>query len=181
MGIKIKNVFLNILLYSVMILYFLILFVILFQKKSIGSFQSINLIPFCTIIEYLFPVNIISKSFALSNLLGNIVIFVPLGIYIMLINRNKSIVVNTIITAFISIFVEVVQFIFRLGVTDIDDVILNTIGGLVGIILFQVIHLIFKSNTKLVVSIIIPLGGVLAFFILILVNIKHWFKMVSLV
>lgn len=168
--IKIKNIIYNILLYSVMILYFLILFALLFQKKRVGSFQSINLIPFRTITEFLFSDDIILRSFSWSNLLGNIVIFVPLGIYLMLMNRNKLIIVNTIIIALLSTFIEAAQFIFQVGASDIDDVILNALGGFVGIILFQLIYKIFKDKTKPAIAIMAPIGAILAFVILILAN-----------
>lgn len=72
----------------------------------------------------------------------------------MLISKKKSIVVNTSIVALFSVIVEVLQFIFKVGATDIDDAILNTIGGLVGVILFKVIHLIFKSKTKLAIELL---------------------------
>lgn len=165
-----KKIFHNILLYGVMFFYLLILFGVLFLKKNIGSFQSVNLIPFHTIGAYMFSDDIILKSFALSNVLGNIVIFVPLGIYATLLNKKKSIIVNTSVVALLSAGVEVLQFVFKVGASDIDDVILNTIGGLVGIILFQVIHVIFKSKTKLAIELLAPIGGVLAFLILIIIN-----------
>lgn len=165
-----KIVFHNILLYGVMAFYLLILFVLLFHKKSVGSFQSFNLVPFGTISAYLFDNDIVLQSFALSNILGNIVIFVPLGIYAMLINRKKSMIVNTSLVALFSVVAEILQFIFKVGATDIDDVILNTIGGLIGVTLYKVIHFIFKSKTKLAIELLAPVGGVLAFILIIIIN-----------
>ena len=72
-----KKLFLNIMFYGVMFLYALILFFLLFKKKSVGSFQTINLIPFRTIIDYLFNEDVIVRSFAFSNIMGNIAIFIP--------------------------------------------------------------------------------------------------------
>lgn len=168
--IKTKNIIYNILLYSVMILYLVILFALLFQKKRIGSFQSINLIPFRTISGYLFSEDIILRSFALSNLLGNVVIFVPCGIYITLLNRNKSVIVNTSIIALLSALVEAAQFVFKVGASDIDDVILNALGGFAGVILFRLIYMIFKDKSKSAIALMAPIGAILAFIILILVN-----------
>lgn len=166
----VKNIFHNILLYGVMSFYLFVLFVVLFHKKSAGSFQSVNFIPFRTIGAYLFDDDIVLESFALSNLLGNIVIFVPLGIYAMLINKKKAIIINLSIIALFSASVEVLQFIFKVGASDIDDVILNTLGGLVGITIFKALHLIFKSKTKLAIELIAPIGGILAFAILLFIN-----------
>ena len=62
----------------------------LFKKKSVGSFQTINLIPFRTIIDYLLNEDVIVRSFAFSNIMGNIAIFIPLGIYIPLLINKKA-------------------------------------------------------------------------------------------
>jgi glycopeptide antibiotics resistance protein len=160
----------NFLLYGVMFFYLMILFILLFHKKSIGSFQSVNLMPFRTIDSYLFNDDLIHESFVLSNILGNIIIFIPLGIYMTLVNRNKLILVNTILVTLLSLLVEIAQFIFAVGATDIDDIILNTIGGLLGVLLFHVISYLFKDKTKLAIEVIAPAGGIVAFAILFFMN-----------
>ena len=158
----------NILFYGVMILYFLILFALLFHKKSIGSFRSINLIPFRTISSYLFSDYLLQRSFALSNLVGNIVIFIPMGIYFPLLIRKKSVFMNTLSILFISTLVEAFQYMFAVGATDIDDVILNTLGGLIGVIFFRILDFIFKDQTKNRITILAPIGGIAALLILLL-------------
>lgn len=62
--------------------------------------------------------------------------------------RRKSIFVNTVCVALISAVVEVLQYIFAVGSADIDDVILNTVGGLIGVSLFRVMELLLKDQTK---------------------------------
>ena len=124
-----RNALYQILFYGVMIIYFILLFFLLFRKKAAGSFQSVNLIPFHSIGAYLFSDDMVSRAFALSNLLGNIAIFIPIGVYLPLLIRRKSIFVNTVCVALISAVVEVLQYIFAVGSADIDDVILNTVGG----------------------------------------------------
>ena len=59
-----------------------------------------------------------------------------------------NILVNTVCVALISAVVEVLQYIFAVGSADIDDVILNTVGGLIGVSLFRVMELLLKDQTK---------------------------------
>lgn len=165
-----RNALYQILFYGVMIIYFILLFFLLFRKKAAGSFQSVNLIPFHSISAYLFSDDMISRAFALSNLLGNIAIFIPMGVYLPLLIRRKSIFVNTVCVALISAVVEVLQYIFAVGSADIDDVILNTVGGLIGVSLFRVMELLLKDQTKKAVTVLAPVGGIFSFLILFLVN-----------
>lgn len=165
-----KKLFLNIMFYGVMFLYALILFFLLFKKKSVGSFQTINLIPFRTIIDYLFNKDVIVRSFAFSNIMGNIAIFIPLGIYIPLLINKKSIFTNSAIVALISLCVEIVQYILAIGTADVDDIILNTIGGLLGILIFKLVYLIFKDKSKTVITFLTPIGGVIAVILLFVLN-----------
>ncbi|GEO78803.1 hypothetical protein FD29_GL002019 [Companilactobacillus mindensis DSM 14500] len=73
------------------------------------------------------------------NLYGNIVWFVPMGVFIpALTKRHLGFLRVVLIGALISISIETLQFILNTGVTDIDDVIFNTLGAAVGYLLFFV-------------------------------------------
>ena len=146
--------------YSVMLTYILILFGVLFCKRRVGSIRSVNLIPFREIMNY----------FLGSNLLGNVVVFIPLGIYLTMLRRDKSVIFNTLIITLFSILAEIIQFVFSVGVADIDDVILNSIGGCCGVILWKLLFWVFRDRTQFVIDIVAPIGGVLAFLIIYLVN-----------
>lgn len=134
--------------------YISILFAFLFLKTS--SFQSINLIPFHTITDYLSN----GGFFSLINVLGNIVLFIPLGIYLILFNHNKGIFINTLWSVFISVAVELLQYLFKVGATDIDDIILNGLGGFLGIIIYKILHKIFKNKVKYAVELISIITGI---------------------
>lgn len=154
-------IFHNVLLFSVFGVYIFILLVFLFFKVS--SLQAVNLIPFHSITDYLFN----DGTLSLSNVLGNIVLFIPLGIYLTLFNRNKKIVINTLWIILISVAVEILQYVMKVGVTDIDDVILNGLGGFLGIIIFKILSRIFKRNARCAIEIISLIVG-LAFLILMI-------------
>lgn len=98
---------------------------------------------FYTIIEYMSGRTAVLKEFAFSNLLGNILIFVPLGIYLPLLKKDKRLKTNLLIIFIVSLFVEVIQGILGIGASNIYDIILNCLGGLVGILGYKLFLLFF--------------------------------------
>jgi glycopeptide antibiotics resistance protein len=156
------------LLYLVFIFYIFILFTLLFLKGH--AFRSVNLIPFHTIKGYLFGSGIFTHNFALTNLLGNIVLFVPLGVYVTLFNRNKGFLKNIILIILMSTCVEVIQYIFKLGVSDVDDVILNGLGGFIGIVFYKTLLIMLKDIQKVryTIEIMAPIIGFVSIYIIYL-------------
>lgn len=176
-----KGIFINCLLYGVFIFYAALLILILFRTRHLE--RSINLIPLRGIISFLSGNDLVSDkdsaivlhSFAINNLIGNIVIFVPLGVYIALFNKNKGIWKNTLLIAIVSTLVEIIQVIFRFGIGDIDDIILNSIGGLVGILVYRFLLLICKDDlkTRRIIAIFAPIAGIACFVALFLYNNRY--------
>jgi len=95
--------------------------------------RDINLMPFYVIYSYLSGNMQVSPFVALLNVLGNIVIFIPLGVFFMLRRRDKSVLRNVLPVFMVSVLVETIQYALGLGFCDIDDVILNSTGGLIGV------------------------------------------------
>ncbi len=110
--------------------------------------RSNNFIPFKTIIFYLFLADI-NFDIRISNLAGNIIGFMPFGFLLPLIvkkyDRLKSILKATFI---LSITYEILQLLFGLGSFDVDDLILNTLGGGLGYLVLKIIKLIFNLKNK---------------------------------
>lgn len=167
---KWQQILLNILLYSVFAFYLVILFGLLFMKAH--SFSSINIVPFYSIGNYLFSDDKLLRAFAFSNVVGNIVLFVPLGVYLPLFIREKSILKNVLWIILISALVEILQFVFRVGASDIDDVILNGLGGFIGVIAYRILLkiLVDFSKTRFAVTLIAPIAAILSVLGLIIYN-----------
>ncbi len=112
----------------VFILYVMCLFeVVTIQDYNYGLS---NFIPFHEIFRY----EIGSRLF-IKNILGNILLFLPYGYYATSYVNNKKYWVTALLTVIISITIEFVQL--KIGRTfDIDDVILNTCGGILGFYLY---------------------------------------------
>ena len=103
----------------------------LFVKIESTPFgTNYNLIPFNSIGEQL---SHFSEGWARFNLMGNVIPFIPFGVLLPMISEkaNSFIRVLFIGMGFV-LFVEVFQFFTRLGSFDVDDVILNMFGILIG-------------------------------------------------
>ena len=71
-----------------------------------------------------------------ANLLGNILIFVPYGFFVSMAGRRRGFFKTFFFSMFLSLAVETVQLITRVGSFDVDDILLNTVGGVLGYIVF---------------------------------------------
>lgn len=157
---RIETVF----LYGVFICYILFLIKLLFLSRVslLDLFnsqrtldRSINIIPFYSIKEYIFSNSATIKKFAFSNVVGNIVIFIPLGTYLSLFKKNKRVINNLLFIFIVSLFIEIIQGLLGIGASDIDDIILNCLGGLVGILGYKFLLFILRDEKKVRVAITI--------------------------
>lgn len=130
-------------------LYLLILMWELFLGKyrSFGLVRNYNLTPFKTIMMYINNYEHYNLHSLVINLLGNIAAFAPLGFFVPIIfkriNKLSSMLLITMLTSTIA---EIIQYIFQVGALDIDDVILNTLGGTIGFLIYK---LVIKLKIKL--------------------------------
>ena len=145
------------LLYCIFIFYILLLIKILFLSRVSLSelfnsnrpvFMSVNLIPLHSIMQYMNGGTDTLRRFAFANVVGNVVIFIPMGIFLPILKKDKRTAVNLLFIFLISLFVEIIQGLLGLGVTDIDDVILNCLGGWIGILGYKFLLYIIKDNEK---------------------------------
>lgn len=115
-------------IYLLAVIYLLCLFhVVTFQDINYGTS---NFIPFKEIFRY----NIGSHKF-FRNVMGNIMLFIPFGFLSSYLLKNRKLGVVTILTIIASLTIEVVQYYIG-RVFDIDDIILNILGGIVGFLLY---------------------------------------------
>ena len=128
------------------IIYLIVLFWILLFKlgvhfSNMGKDSSINLIPFRRP-----PVRDGKVDF--SERILNVMIFVPLGLYAEILFRKWIFVKKFFLFVLISLIIEALQFILRLGVADITDVITNTVGGIIGLGIFIALKKLFKNELR---------------------------------
>ncbi|WP_019911101.1 VanZ family protein [Paenibacillus sp. HW567] len=92
-----------------------------------------NFIPFVSITGNL---KRLSDPHEFINLVGNIALFVPHGIFIRL-TVKRSFVRALLYSFALTLALESAQVIFSMGTFDVDDLILNTLGGLIGYGIFM--------------------------------------------
>jgi glycopeptide antibiotics resistance protein len=134
-----------------------------------------NIVPFHSILASISKNHGSLRSFAMGNVIGNILIFIPMGIYLSLFKKDKRFLGNLIILALISTIVELVQWVWGIGVLDIDDVILNSIGGWLGIIIYKILGLILHDEKKVSSAIAMHsaiIGLPVAFYLLFMVQMR---------
>ena len=168
---RIKTVF----LYSVFIFYILLLIKILFLSRiSQSDHRSINLIPFNSIMEYIVGSSANIKKFAFANVIGNIAIFTPLGTYLSLLKNHKRVTTNLSFIFIVSLSVEIIQGLLGIGASDIDDIILNCLGGFIGILGYKLLLFILRDEKKVYTSITIlsVMGLPLILFYLFMVRMR---------
>ncbi|RIW30740.1 VanZ family protein [Bacillus salacetis] len=139
---KIKKIGFNI----SFIFYLLALIVILFLGSLRGNVytdltlyeyikSSSNFIPFKTITSYVSAIfdGTMNMNIPIKNLVGNLLLFLPMGIYlpyfIRSLNRVSMFTVSMIV---LLLTIELIQLLTRRGSFDIDDLILNMIGAFIG-------------------------------------------------
>ena len=120
------------LMFYFFITYILCLFyVVTFQDVS---WSTSNFIPFKEILRYS-----IGSSLFYKNVLGNMVMFVPFGFFVSYFLKLEKVYGITLITLLTSITIEITQLLIG-RVFDVDDLLLNLVGGVFGYLLYEVIH-----------------------------------------
>lgn len=103
----------------------------------------------------------------LRETIYNVVVFIPFGL-LLSVNLKRAAFWRKLAFVFIfSLAVEIMQFVFAIGVTDITDVITNTSGGFLGLILYALLNK-FIDTKKLDRSIVITGTILLALFTVLL-------------
>lgn len=115
-----------------------------FKDRISSGAWGVNLVPFRTIRNY---VKYSGFLHTMINIFGNIIIFVPFGILLAeIFPKTRNILKILGITFATSFFVEFIQFFIGRSV-DIDDLILNLLGSVIGYFIWKKI-LRFKFAKK---------------------------------
>ncbi|UQZ36236.1 VanZ family protein [Paenibacillus sp. PK3_47] len=113
-------------------------------EQIAGRLAQANFVPLATILNTLDRMTVHS----LINLTGNIALFIPNGIFLVLLSGSKKITgIGVLFKAFgLSLTLECAQVLFSIGTFDVDDLILNTSGALLGYGLFRLGYALKKNR-----------------------------------
>lgn len=113
-------------------------------RTFIGN-RNYNLIPFKTVTDYIISNRHYSAGILFINLIANIIVFIPLGFLLPIIKENMRSFFRVVFVSFIIILgAESLQYIFNVGIFDVDDIILNMLGVMIGYIGFKIVHRIYS-------------------------------------
>lgn len=157
----------------VFILYVMCLFeVVTLQDNNYGLS---NFIPFKEIFRY----QIGSRLF-IKNIVGNILLFLPYGYFASYYLNNKKVWPTALLTIIVSFTIETVQL--KIGRTfDVDDIILNTCGGIIGGFIYSLSESVSNKLPKVLktegfINFIVIITIILLIIYLFNINVLGWFN-----
>ncbi|TCM96208.1 VanZ like protein [Paenibacillus sp. BK033] len=121
-------------------LYSLVMIKLLFIRGSSYRWPdyNYNLVPFHTIKSLIYHRHAYNADAWMKNLFGNIVLFIPLGVCFPLLSRRLFHAARSLAAIILTLFlVEAIQLVTRVGSFDIDDIILNTFGAGIGLVIIK--------------------------------------------
>ena len=149
------------------VLIWLVLFKLKFNISPVLNYhhRSLNLIPFAA------PSKVHGKI-NYGEMILNCLFFIPFGLLLNVNFKKTGFLPKLIFIMGFSLAAELTQYIFAIGATDITDVITNTLGGFLGLSLYDLSNKYINSEK---LDRIIFLTGVLLFLLFISMHISHFF------
>ena len=133
-------------IYLIFLMYFLF-FSDLFGRTVVYEDYRYNLEPFKEIKRFCTTVKDKDYLIFFVNIIGNIVLFMPFGYLFMAVTEGRQYRHKKIVTGFLDAFVaafifcltvETAQLLSKVGVFDVDDVILNVFGAILGYFVYVI-------------------------------------------
>ena len=108
------------------------------------SFYQVQLLPFWNYSE------IIANKKVLCEIVANIALFIPIVFFLTVLLRNITLNrENIVVLIFCFIYsstLETLQYFLRLGMCEVDDIIHNSLGGILGIYVYNIHNKIWKKT-----------------------------------
>ncbi len=119
---------------SMLLIYMTALIYIVLMSREPGEYTGVNMV-----IGSSWGRTVTTKAYFIENIL----LFIPMGVLMPSAFKSFRKPYIAIPSIFLfSCFIETVQYVFELGVAEIDDVITNTAGGIIGLIIYGILALI---------------------------------------
>lgn len=131
-------------LYIALLCYFLF-FAEMFGRTEAGQEYHYNLVLFKEIRRFWTNRHILGFWPVFYNIAGNVIGFMPYGFFLPVLSENvrgnrKNWIFGVfrvlLLSLLLSLFVETMQLAFKVGSFDVDDLLLNTLGGILGYIIY---------------------------------------------
>ncbi len=140
-------------LWILFIIYILVLIkYLVLDRMHFGEYyyRSYNLVPFSSIKQYINHKEQYNYNTWFMNLMGNLVMLVPLGVLMPILFKTFRMFWNYIVVLItINLLIEIAQYYFYFGSADVDDVIMNSFGAILAYIMTRAILKIRLLNKLL--------------------------------
>ena len=112
------------------LLTWLILFKLQLPLGGWVPYRSLNLVPFGASL-------IVNGAVDVQEILYNGLVFLPFGLYLGMLQPRRSWWKSLLVMAGVSLAYETLQYLLAIGASDITDLLMNTAGGAVGLLVFS--------------------------------------------
>jgi glycopeptide antibiotics resistance protein len=146
------------------VIYLLALYWILLLKLGVRfsymGTRTLNLIPFS------------ERLILTSENILNVIIFVPLGIYTGILFRRWLFGKKLLFFFLLSLVIEGLQYTLRIGVFDVTDLLTNTLGAVIGLMVYKGFDNAFNNSVKVqkFINLLATAGTVLMILLLVLLK-----------
>ena len=153
---------------EILTLIFIVYILMFFQVVTYQDVTSYgnNFIPFKEVTRYM-----IGSKLFYKNVIGNIVLFMPYGFYASYYLRLDNKRVSFLLILLVSLSIEIIQLVIG-RCFDIDDIMLNIIGGMLGYFIYRILDKVTDKMSKKTISTI--LISVILIATVILLYIMMW-------
>ncbi len=151
-----------------LVLVWVILFKLQFSLSDIDHSRTINLIPFHYSVSA-------GERFHIEEAIDNVLIFIPFGFFLYMLAPSLKLRNKIFLILGTSLALEIAQYVFAIGGTDITDLITNTLGGTIGIVLYELLLKTVKDKQKIdaVISVVAGIVTILFFAMLTVLLISN--------
>lgn len=126
-------------IFYISILVYFLFFADMYGRTSGSTNYRYNLTPFKEIRRFIIYSEKLGAYAVCANLIGNVVAFIPFGIFLPILTKNKLKFFSVAMFTFdLTLLIELAQLVSKVGSFDVDDMILNTLGGILGYLMFFV-------------------------------------------
>ena len=134
-----------------------LIWIILFKFSTsihhLPQLRNINLIPYGDSL-------IVNGKLSYSELMLNMMVFLPFGVYLSMLKPDWQLWKRTCPAIGVSLLFEIIQYIFAIGATDVTDLINNSLGGILGCLLYTLCTKLLHEHTNCILNILASIGTI---------------------
>lgn len=120
-----------------MVLAYFLFFSERYGRGDLHGTYRYNLEPFQEIKRFLQHWRVVGWESFVVNILGNVLAFAPFGFLLPIVSaHNRSFWSVALYSFESSLCIELIQLSFQVGIFDVDDLMMNTAGGIIGYLFF---------------------------------------------